>query len=122
MKTLKDIEARLAQIKNELNTRGAELTEAEIAAFETEVGDLQEQRQALLDGAEKRKKLLEKIANGEPVDDGDGGETTPTVLRNFKALPGKRTAINTRAWSTERHLCSMCAVAQKSPQSTGQTR
>lgn len=34
MKTLKDIEARLAQIKNELNTRGAELTEAEIAAFE----------------------------------------------------------------------------------------
>ena len=70
MKTLKDIEARLAQIKNELNTRGAELTEAEIAAFETEVGDLQEQRQALLDSAEKRKKLLEKIANGEPVDDG----------------------------------------------------
>ena len=51
MKTLKDIEARLAQIKNELNTRGAELTEAEIAAFETEVGDLQEQRQALLDSA-----------------------------------------------------------------------
>ena len=60
MKTLKDIEARLAQIKNELNTRGAELTEAEITAFEKEVGELQEQRQALLDSAEKRKKLLEK--------------------------------------------------------------
>lgn len=89
MKTLKEIEARLAQIKNELNTRGAELTEAEIAAFETEVGDLQEQRQALLDSAEKRKKLLEKIANGEPVEDGDGGETTPTVLRNFKGAAGE---------------------------------
>lgn len=89
MKTLKDIEARLAQIKNELNTRGAELTEAEITAFEKEVGELQEQRQALLDSAEKRKKLLEKIANGEPVEDGDGGETTPTVLRNFKGAAGE---------------------------------
>lgn len=89
MKTLKDIEARLAQIKNELNTRGAELTEEEITAFEKEVGELQEQRQALLDSAEKRKKLLEKIANGEPVEDGDGGETTPTVLRNFKGAAGE---------------------------------
>ncbi len=88
MKTLKDIEARLAQIKNELNTRGAELTEAEITAFETEVEELQEQRQALLDSAEKRKKLLEKIAKGEPVIDEDGEGTTPVVLRNFKGANG----------------------------------
>lgn len=81
---LKEIEARLSQIRNELNTRGAELTEAEITAFETEVNELQEKRQALLDSAEKRKKLLERIAAGEPVEGEGGEETTPVVLRNFR--------------------------------------
>lgn len=90
MKTLKEIEARLAQIKNELNTRAAELTDEEITKFETEVGELQEQRQKLLDSAEKRKKLLAKIANGETVDDGaEGDGTAPTVLRNFKGANGE---------------------------------
>lgn len=89
MKTLKEIEARLAQIKNELNTRAAELTDEEITQLETEVDELQEQRTKLLDAAEKRKKLLGKIAAGEPVDDGDGGDgTAPTVLRNFKGADG----------------------------------
>ena len=84
MNRLKEIEARLAQIKGELTTRAAELTEAEIAALETEVTALQEERAALQAAAEKRKALLEKIANGEPVE-GDGGETAPVnVLRNFK--------------------------------------
>ena len=84
MNRLKEIEARLAQIKGELTTRAAELTEAEITALETEVTALQEERAALQAAAEKRKALLEKIANGEPVE-GDGGETAPVnVLRNFK--------------------------------------
>ena len=84
MNRLKEIEARLAQIKGELTTREAELTEAEITALETEVTALQEERAALQAAAEKRKALLEKIANGEPVE-GDGGETAPVnVLRNFK--------------------------------------
>lgn len=84
MNRLKEIEARLAQIKGELTTRAAELTEAEITALETEVTALQEERAALQAAAEKRKALLEKIANGEPVE-GDGGEAAPvTVLRNFK--------------------------------------
>ena len=84
MNRLKEIEARLAQIKGELTTRAAELTEAEIAALETEVTALQEERAALQAAAEKRKALLEKIANGEPVE-GDGGEAAPVnVLRNFK--------------------------------------
>lgn len=90
MKTLKEIEARLAQIKNELNTRAAELTDEEITSFEKEVGELQEQRQKLLDSAEKRKKLLAKIANGEAVDDGaEGDGTAPKVLRNFKGANGE---------------------------------
>ena len=84
MNRLKEIEARLAQIRGELTTRAAELTEAEITALETEVTALQEERAALQAAAEKRKALLEKIANGEPVE-GDGGETAPVnVLRNFK--------------------------------------
>lgn len=84
MNRLKEIEARLAQIKGELTTRAAELTEAEIAALEKEVAELQEERAALQAAAEKRKALLEKIANGEPVE-GDGGEAAPAaVLRSFK--------------------------------------
>lgn len=89
MKTLKEIEARLAQIKNGLNTRAAELTDEEITNLGTEVDELQEQRTKLIDAAEKRKKLLGKIAAGEPVDDGEGGDgTAPTVLRNFKGADG----------------------------------
>jgi len=88
MKTLEEIEARLAQIKGELNTRAAKLTDAEITAFENEVSKLQEQRRQLIDAAEKRKKLLERIANGEVVDDGTGEGTTLRVLRNFEGASG----------------------------------
>lgn len=80
---LKEIEARLAQIKNELNTRAAEMTEAEITELEKEVTALQEERAALQAAAEKRTALLQKIANGEPVE-GDGTDAAPVVLRNFK--------------------------------------
>ena len=41
---LKEIEARLAEIKEELNTRAAELTDEEITKLETEVTDLQQTR------------------------------------------------------------------------------
>ena len=82
---LKEIEARLAEIKEELNTRAAELTDEEITKLETEVTDLQEERTTLLTAAEKRKKLLERIAAGEPTG-GAGADTT--LLRNFKGAGG----------------------------------
>ena len=82
---LKEIETRLAEIKEELNTRAAELTDEEITKLETEVTDLQEERTALLAAAEKRKKLLERIAAGEPTG-GAGADTT--LLRNFKGAGG----------------------------------
>lgn len=82
---LKEIEARLAQIKNELSTRAAELTEAEITELEKEVAALQEERAALQAAAEKRTALLEKIANGESVE-GEEGDASPVVLRNFKPI------------------------------------
>ena len=48
MNRRKEIEARLAQIKTELETRAAELTAEELAAFEKEVGELQTERAAAL--------------------------------------------------------------------------
>ena len=44
---LKEIEARLAEIKEELNTRAAELTDEEITKLETEVTDLQVEREQI---------------------------------------------------------------------------
>lgn len=91
MNRLKEIEARLAQIKQELTTRAAELKEEEITALETEVTDLQEERAALQQAAEKRKALLARIAAGEPVgDEGDGG-TQSTLLRSFAGVGGTQT-------------------------------
>lgn len=78
MNRRKEIEARLAQIKAELETRAAELTADELAAFEKEVGELQEERAAIDAAIEKRNALLTTIAAGEQV---DGAE--PTVLRAF---------------------------------------
>lgn len=78
MKRRKEIEARLAQIKTELETRAAELTAEELAALENEVGELQTERAAIDAAVEKRNALLATIAAGEQV---DGAE--PTVLRAF---------------------------------------
>nr|DAH16653.1 MAG TPA: major capsid protein [Caudoviricetes sp.] len=78
MNRRKEIEARLAQIKTELETRAAELTAEELAALEKEVGELQTERTAIDAVVEKRNALLATIAAGEQV---DGAE--PTVLRAF---------------------------------------
>lgn len=84
---LKEIEQRLAAIKTELTTRGADMTDEEVATLEQEVTDLQEERKGLLAAQERRKKLLENIAAGNPVDDnGNGAE--PTLLRNFNGANG----------------------------------
>lgn len=61
---IQEIEARLAAIRSELETRAAELTAEQIAAYEKEVGELKEQKKALIDNAERRNKLLNDIAGG----------------------------------------------------------
>ena len=84
---LKEIEQRLAAIRTELTTRGADMTDEEVATLEQEVTDLQEERKGLLAAQERRKKLLENIAAGNPVaDNGNGAE--PTLLRNFNGANG----------------------------------
>ena len=88
---LKEIEARLAQIKGELTTRAAELKDEEIAALESGVTALQEERAAIIAAAERRTSLLARIAAGETVGDeaGDGNGAAPTVLRNFAGAAGE---------------------------------
>lgn len=84
---LKEIEQRLAAIRTELTTRGADMTDEEVATLEQEVTDLQEERKGLLAAQERRKKLLENIAAGNPVDDNRNG-AEPTLLRNFNGANG----------------------------------
>lgn len=74
MKTLQEIEARLAEIANEIEKRGAELTAEQLAAFETEVKELKEDRAKMAEAAEKRNSILTSIAEGR-----SGG----AVVRSF---------------------------------------
>lgn len=50
---------------------------------------MQEERAAITAAAEKRSALLARIAAGENVDDGNGGEGQQRVLRNFKGAAGE---------------------------------
>lgn len=59
MNRLKEIEARLAQIKDELEKEGAD-----IDALEQEVKTLTEERKQLLEKIEKRNKIIKDIADG----------------------------------------------------------
>lgn len=61
---LAEIEARLAAIANEIETRGGEMTSEQLTALETEVNDLKNERAGLLAAAEQRTGLLANIAEG----------------------------------------------------------
>jgi HK97 family phage major capsid protein len=89
---LKEIEARLAQIKNELTTRADSLTDEEIKSFDDEVNKLQEERTRIIAQAEQRSALLSRIAAGEPVDNDTGETVKPTVLRKFDGADGEDTS------------------------------
>ncbi|GHU92955.1 hypothetical protein FACS1894208_01280 [Clostridia bacterium] len=70
---MNEIEKRLAEIKTEIETRGAELTADQLTAFETEVTELKEKRTALTAAAEQRSRLLNSVAEGA-----EGGTVTRT--------------------------------------------
>lgn len=97
---MKEVEMRLAEIKNELETRGAELTVEEMDALETEIKTLTEERSALAKAAEKRNTMLQSIAGGagavvrtfskpeEVVADPYGTEEYRSAwLKNIRQLP-----------------------------------
>ena len=89
MHTLQEIEARLAEINNDITTRGAEMTADELTTMETEVTALQEERTKLLaapNTQEQRSRILAAVAAGQAVT----GQGTPTVLRSFPAAGGSQ--------------------------------
>ena len=88
MNRRKEIEQRLAAIKAEIETRGAEMNADEIKALEEEVTALQEERAAIDAAAEQRNNLLTRLAEGKADDNGNA----PTVLRSFGAMDGSQTA------------------------------
>lgn len=64
---IKEIEARLAAIKQEIEQRGDAMTAAEIDALEQETTQLTEERAGLIAAAEKRNGILDNIAKGAGV-------------------------------------------------------
>ena len=64
---IKEIEARLAAIKQEIEQRGDAMTADEINALEKETKDLTEERAGLIAAAEKRNGILDNIAKGAGV-------------------------------------------------------
>ena len=60
-----EINARLAEIRADMEQRGDQLTEAEVAAYETEVQSLTTERAALMQTAERRNGLLAQLAQGD---------------------------------------------------------
>lgn len=93
---LKEIELRLAAIKKDVEERGTQLTAEELAKYEKEVKDLQEERAAIIQQQEQRTNLLAAIAAGE-VPDGNGNVTVPTVIRRIAPADGSGTQQRTAA-------------------------
>lgn len=100
---MKEIEARLAAIKQEIETRGDSMTAEEIDALEKETKDLTEERAGLIAAAEKRNGILDNIAKGAGVvsrsfQQNNGGNEVPddpfgtpeyrsAWLKNIRRLP-----------------------------------
>lgn len=84
---LREIEERLAAIRKEVEDRGVGLTAEQVAQYESEVKDLQEERANLIAQQEQRSKLLAALANGE-VPNKNGETTAPTLLRSIAPADG----------------------------------
>ena len=84
---LKEIELRLAEVKKDVETRGAAITAEQLAAYEREVKELQEERTAIIEQQEKRSNLLSSIALDTVTDD-QGNHMSPTVLRSIAPADG----------------------------------
>ena len=84
---LKEIELRLAEVKKDVETRGAAITAEQLAAYEREVKELQEERTAIIEQQEKRSNLLSSIALDTITDD-QGNHMSPTVLKSIAPADG----------------------------------
>lgn len=64
---MKEIETRLAEIRQEIETRGADMAAEEIDALEKETKELTEERAGLIAAVQKRNGILDNIAKGAGV-------------------------------------------------------
>lgn len=71
--TIKEIEKRLAEIKQDIETRGEQMNAEEITSLEEETKKLTEERKNIMETVEKRNGILNNIAEGAGV-----------VSRNFE--------------------------------------
>lgn len=100
---IKEIEARLAAIKKDIEARGESMTAEEINALEQETAQLTEERAGLIAAAEKRNGILDNIAKGAGIvsrsfQQNNGEDNTPddpfgtpeyrsAWLKNLRRLP-----------------------------------
>jgi HK97 family phage major capsid protein len=100
---IKEIEARLAAIKQDIEARGESMTAEEINALEQETAQLTEERDGLIAAAEKRNGILDNIAKGAGIvsrsfQQNNGEDNTPddpfgtpeyrsAWLKNLRRLP-----------------------------------
>ena len=100
---IKEIEARLAAIKQDIEARGESMTAEEINALEQETAQLTEERAGLIAAAEKRNGILDNIAKGAGIvsrsfQQNNGEDNTPddpfgtpeyrsAWLKNLRRLP-----------------------------------
>jgi len=84
MNRLQEINERLQAISSEIETRGDGITAEDLAAFETEVTALMEEREQITTSAERRQSILAGIAAGSTetralTSMGAGGATPPAA-------------------------------------------
>lgn len=82
MTRLQQIEARLAAIAQEIETRGAELSGEQLDALTTEVNNLKTERDTLRQAAEQRANILTSIAEGR-----EGATVVHTFVSPSPAAP-----------------------------------
>jgi len=124
-----EINARLAEIRADMEQRGDQLTEAEVAAYETEVQSLTTERAALMQTAERRNGLLAQLAQGDAgvsvrgfTENGSAAAVDPIStpeyraawLKNLQGRPEAMTAAEKRAYATtDTHTAIPTLVADK---------
>lgn len=108
---LKEIEARLAAIKEEIDTRGAEMKAEELNALEKETKELTEERAALIAAAEKRNGILDAIAKG-----------AGTTIRDFEQRDKKHEEENNDPAATQEYRSAWLKQLRRLPLSEAEKR
>jgi HK97 family phage major capsid protein len=108
---LKEIEARLAAIKKEIDTRGAEMKAEELNALEKETKELTEERAALIAAAEKRNGILDAIAKG-----------AGTTIRDFEQRDKKHEEENNDPAATPEYRSAWLKQLRRLPLSEAEKR